>query len=145
MSDGTLAYASPPKKEPPKRKRRHVDHFRTSDEEHAALIELAQGSGLSVDAFCRLKILGEPGARSKRAAPTPASRLRFEHVTAINRAGNLVNQGIKALHELRQAAPEAAERDRLAYELEQMRKLLETAIPALNEALAAVIGDDRKG
>jgi hypothetical protein len=132
-------------KRQPKRQRRHVDHFRTSDEEHAALIELAQAAGLSVDAFCRLKILGEPGARSKRAAPTAASRLRFEHITAINRAGNLVNQGIKALHEIRVSAPDARERDRLAYELEQLRKLLETSIPALNNALAAVMSDDSEG
>src|SRR3954454_14178795 len=121
-------------KKQPNRQRSHVERFRTDDDEHAALHMLAHSSGLSLGAFIRASTIGKPGARSKRAAPTEASRLRFEHVTAINRAGNLVNQGIRALNEIRRAAPDARERDRLAYELEQLRKLLETSIPFLNEA-----------
>ena len=132
-----------PEKKRPKRQRRHVDHFRTDDAEHAELIARAQAAGLSVDAFCRSMTLGDAGARSRRSQPTMDSRLRAQQITAINRAGNLVNQGIRALHEIRQAAAEASGRDRLADEMEAARKLLEGAIPPLMEALQAVLGDDR--
>src|SRR5580704_11821106 len=92
--------AAPAEKKRPKRNRGHVDHFRTNDEEHAELAARAQAAGLSVDAFCRLKTLGDAGPRSKRALPTETSRLRAQHVTAINRVGNLVNQGIYALNRI---------------------------------------------
>ena len=135
-----------PAKEPAKRRRRNVDHFRTDDEEHAELAARARDAGLSVDAFCRLKTLGDPGPRSRRSPPTEDRVLRAQHITAINRAGNLVNQGIHALHDIRQAAPAAVERDRLAYELEAVRKLLQSAIPVLSEAVtAAAAGDVREG
>jgi hypothetical protein len=143
-----LPHVPPPEigKKRPKRQRRHVDHFRTDDVEHAELAARAREAGLSVDAYCRWKTLGDPGARSKRAQPTEASRLKAAHVTAINRAGNLVNQGIHALHVIELEAPEAETRDRLADELEAVRKLLESAIPALVEALhVAAFGDVRKG
>jgi len=133
----------PPKK--PKRKRVHVDHFRTDDDEHAELAARARDAGLSVDAFCRMKTLGDHGPRSRRSQPTKDSQLRAQEITAINRVGNLFNQGIRALHDIRQAAPEVTGRDRLADEMEAARALLQAAMPMLAEALAAVIGDDREG
>lgn len=147
MNDPALAQPptdSAARKQPKRQRSRHV-FVRLSDDELAELERRAQAAGLSSGAYFRKSALGEAGPRSKRAAPTTASRLRFEHITAINRAGNLVNQGIRALNEIALSAPAADHRDRLAYELEQARKLLETAIPALNEALAAVMGDDSEG
>jgi hypothetical protein len=130
----------------PKRQRRHVDHFRTDDAEHAELAARAGAAGLSVDAYCRLKTVGEPGLRSRRSQPTMDSRLRAQHITAINQAGNLVNQGIHALHEIKLAASAAVSRDRLADEIARTRELLEAAIPVLAAALtAAAFGDDREG
>jgi hypothetical protein len=142
-----LPYLPPPddlpgKKKRPKRQRGHVDHFRTDDTEHAELAARAREAGLSVDAYCRLKTLGDPGLRSKRAQPTAASRQRAEQITAINRVGNLINQGIHALNETAMRAPEAGSRDRLADEIAAMRELLQSAIPALNAALAAAVWDD---
>jgi hypothetical protein len=137
---------APAARKRPKRQRGHVDHFRTSDEEHAELLARAREAGLSVDAYCRLKTLGDAGPRSRRGAPSEASRQRAQHITAINRAGNLVNQGIRALNDTARQAPEAGNRDRLADEIEKTRALLQSAIPALREALAgAVAGDDREG
>jgi hypothetical protein len=136
---------SQPEKKQPKRQRRHVDHFRTDDAEHAELAARAKATGLSVDAYCRLKTLGDAGARSRRTQPTKDSRLRAQEITAINRAGNLVNQGIRALHEIRNAAAETTGHDRLTDEIEATRKLLQDAMPVLMAALTAVIGDDREG
>jgi hypothetical protein len=142
MNDPALA--EPPtepaaKKQPKRQRSRHV-FVRLTDAELAELERRGQAAGLSSGAYFRKSALGDAGPRAKRAAPTDASLLKLQHVVAINRAGGLVNQGIRALHEIRQTAPAAVERDRLAYELETVRKLLESAIPALNEALAAVRG-----
>ena len=137
----TLAAA----KKQPKRQRRHVDHFRTDDDEHAELAARARDAGLSVDAYCRMKTLGEPGPRSRRTQPTKDSQLRAQEITAINRAGNLVNQGIRALHESARSAPAAGRRDRLADEMAAANALLQEAMPVLMAALAAVVGDDREG
>jgi hypothetical protein len=140
-----LPHVPPPDaaKKRPKRQRGHVDHFRTDDAEHAELAARAREAGLSVDAFCRLKTLGDAGPRSKRALPTETSRLRAHHITAINRVGNLVNQGVYALNRI---DPEIAARDRLADEVAAARALLQAAMPALREALAAVLsGDDSQG
>jgi hypothetical protein len=126
----------------PKRRRQHVEQFRTDDDEHAALLELAHDAGLSVGAYYRRELLGNPGLRAKRRPPTENSRLKAQHITAINRVGNLVNQGIHSVHEIRLAAPVAVERDRLAYELEAVRKQLDTAFAALSEALNATAGGD---
>jgi hypothetical protein len=90
-----------------------------------------------------LKTLGDAGPRSKRALATAASQQRAQHITAINRAGNLVNQGIYALNRI---DAEAGSRDRLADEVAAARELLESAIPALRRALAAAAsGDDSQG
>ena len=126
-----------PAKEPPKRRRRNVDHFRTDDEEHAELAARARDAGLSVDAFCRLKTLGDPGPRSRRSPPTEDRVLRAQHITAINRAGNLVNQGIHALNEIALKAPQATYRDRLADEIMTTREILRAMQQALDAALAA--------
>jgi hypothetical protein len=71
--------------------------------------------------------------------------LRAQHITAINRVGNLVNQGIHALHVIELQMPEAGSLGRLSDEIAATRELLQSAIPALREALAAVVaGDDRQ-
>lgn len=132
-------------KKRPKRQRGRMAFIRLDDAELADLEIRARAAGLSLGAYCRKAALGDAGPRAKRALPTAASQQRAQHITAINRVGNLVNQGIHALNEIKRTAPEAVERDRLAYELEAVRKLLEKAIPALNEALSGVLGDDRQG
>jgi hypothetical protein len=124
----------------------HVEQFRTDADEHAALVGLAREAGLSLGAYYRHEMIGRAGPRAKRAPPTEASRSRVQHITAINRAGNLVNQGIHALHEIALSAPEASDRDRLADEIAETRELLQSALPLLREALAAVVTpDDREG
>jgi hypothetical protein len=147
MTEAAAILELPPaaEKQPPRRKRSHVDHFRTDDDEHAELAARARDAGLSVDAYCRMKTLGDPGPRSRRSPPTEDSRSRAQEITAINRAGNLVNQGIHGINEIALSAPAAVERDRLAYELEAVRKLLQSAVPALIEALNAAAGDVRQG
>jgi hypothetical protein len=59
-------------------------------------------------------------------------------MAALNHIGGNLNQGFRALNEIRHAAPEAAHRDRLAYELEALRTLFEKGVDALIPALDAV-------
>jgi hypothetical protein len=147
MSDPAAIIELPtdaPAKKQPKRHRSRLKVARYSPDEAAEFDRLATAAGLSDSAFIRVSTIGKQGLpRSRRRPPDEQEQLKLQHVIAINRAGGLVNQGIRALHEIRQAAPAAVERDRLAYELEAVRKLLESAIPALNEALAAVDREPR--
>jgi len=132
----------------PKRQRQHVDHFRTDDDEHAELAARARDAGLSVDAFCRLMCLGDPGPRSRRTKPTVDTKLLARNMAELNRIGGNLNQGIRALNEIALSAPAATERDRLAYELETLRKLFGTAIDEIARTLAAnreALGYDRQG
>src|SRR4051794_32994718 len=141
MNDPALAEPSttaPAAKKQPNRQRRHVDHFRTSDEEHAELAARAAAAGLSVDAFCRLKTLGEPGPRSRRRLPTGDSRERAKALAALNHIGGNLNQGFRALNEIALAAPATTYRDRLAFEIEMLRKELAKELDALTPALEAV-------
>jgi hypothetical protein len=144
MSDITAAVELPPPrpaKKQPKRQRARLKIARYSDDEAAEFDRRATAAGLTDSAFIRVSTIGEQGLpRSRRRPPDEQERLKLQHVIAINRAGGLVNQGIRALHEIRYHAPGTMQRDRLADEIETTRKLLETAIPALNAALAAVRG-----
>jgi hypothetical protein len=132
-----LEIVPPPKKEPARRKRSHVDHFRTDDEEHAELAVRAREAGMSVDAYCRWKTLDDPGPRSRRAAPSEESRLTAQHHIAVNRLGANINQGIRALNEIALKAPEAQSRDQLADEILGLREMLRLAVRAVDETLAA--------
>jgi len=143
--------AAAPKK-PPKRQRRHVDHFRTTDAEHAELSARATAAGLSVDAFCRLMTLGDPGPRSRRRLPTGDTRQRAQAIAALNHIGGNLNQGFRALNEIALAAPSAVERDRLAYELETLRRQFTQGMDALllaldiaRDAFGPGSADDREG
>ena len=135
-----------PKK--PNRQRRHIEHFRTDDAEHIELASRAQAAGLSVNAYSRMQTLGAPGPRARRSPPSERSRLNAQHMAALNRVGNNVNQGVRALNQIALTASEGVSRDRLADEIAQTRGLLETALAALLETLAAnraALGYDREG
>jgi hypothetical protein len=136
----------PPPDAGPKKPKRQKARFVGIRFDDAGLDEAqrrAREAGLSLGAYARQRMIDDAGPRAKRAPPTETSRLRAQHITAINRAGNLVNQGIFALNRI---DPEIGTRDRLADEVAAARELLESTIPALREALAAVLsGDDREG
>ena len=114
---------------------------RLDDTELAELEMRAGAAGLSGGAYVRQAALGDPGPRSKRAAPSEQSRLKADHVVAINRWGNLANQGIRALNEIALKASQATSRDRLADEVIATRDLLRGAVAALTETLAMVRGE----
>ena len=58
------------------------------------------------------------------AAPTERSRLNAQHMAALNRVGNNVNQGVRALNQIALTASAGVSRDRLADEIGQTRELL---------------------
>jgi hypothetical protein len=137
-----------PVRKKPRRRRVHVDHFRTDDAEHAELATRARAAGLSVDAFCRLQTLGATGPRSRRTQPTADTKLLARNMGELNRIGANLNQGFRALNEIALTAPAGIRRDRLADELSELRQLFEQGIAALVpilEANRAALGYDREG
>ena len=130
-----------PEKKVPKRQRPEIKRARYSPDEAAEFDRRATAAGLSDGAFIRVSTIGEQGQpRSRRRPLGEQGQLRAQHVAAINRAGGLVNQGIRALNETALRAPEAGSRDRLADEIKAARELLQPALAALLETLAAVRG-----
>jgi hypothetical protein len=127
---------APEKKKPKRRRARHV-FVRLDDAELAELDTRAREAGLSAGAYFRQAALGDPGPRSKRAAPTEEMRLTAQHQVAVNRLGANINQGIRALNEIALKAPETRSRDRLADEVLATRELLRTMQRAVDDTLAA--------
>jgi len=130
------------------RQRRHVVQFRADDAELAELRRRAWDSGrLSVGAFCRKRALGDPGVRHARGPAPPDVQLLAQHVTALSRIGNNLNQTTRALNELRLLA-DGIEADRLAQRVEDAIAQSEAAIDEVREAVNAVfraLGHDRQG
>jgi hypothetical protein len=147
-----LPYLPPPdtEKKQPRRQRPLLRRARFSFEEADEFDRRAAAAGLSDGAFIRISTIGEAGRpRSQRRPPTGDSRERARAIAALNHIGGNLNQGFRALNEIKLAAPEAVNPDRLAGELTALRELFETGMAALISALEAVrgafSGDVREG
>jgi hypothetical protein len=131
-----------------KRQRQHVVQFRADDAELTELRRRAWDSGrLSVGAFCRKRALGSPGVRHARGPAPLDVRLLVQHLSALNRVGNNLNQTTRALNELRLMADESGA-DRLAQRTEDAIAQSEAAIDEVREAINVVcraLGYDRQG
>jgi len=81
----------------PRRRRNHVEQFRTDDAEHAALEARAREAGLSIGAYARACSLGDAGPRAKRRPPVNGELVARANAE-MNRAGNNLNQIAHALN-----------------------------------------------
>jgi hypothetical protein len=148
----SLPYLPPPEtaKKQPRRQRPLLRRARFSPEEAEEFDRRAAAAGLSDGAFIRISTIGESGRpRSQRRPPTGDSRERARAIAALNHIGGNLNQGFRALNEVKRTAPEEVSRDRLADELAALRELFEPGMAALARALDAVrgafSGDVREG
>lgn len=137
-------------KKQPRRQRPLLRRARFSPEEAEEFDRRAAAAGLSDGAFIRISTIGESGRpRSQRRPPTGDSRERAKAIAALNHVGGNLNQGFRALNEIKLAAPEEVSRDRLAGELAALRELFEAAmavlVPALEAVRGAFSGDVREG
>jgi hypothetical protein len=73
------------------RQRNNKTDTRWDDAEFAALVEKAQETGLSRNAYIRAAVLGTPGPRAKRSAPVDAEALG-RATAALNKVGSNLNQ-----------------------------------------------------
>jgi hypothetical protein len=64
---------------------------RLTPSEYAAIAEKSAAAGLSLSAYARACLLGDPGLRAKRAPPLNRVALG-EAIAALNRVGNNLNQ-----------------------------------------------------
>ena len=94
-----ITWPEPAARKKPNRRRRHVERFRTDDDEHAELERRARDAGLTVHAYSRMRTLGDPGPRARRRAPVDATALAHGLV-AFNRQHSNYNQAVRALNRL---------------------------------------------
>jgi hypothetical protein len=129
-----------------KRQRKHLEKFRTDDEEHAALHEQARACGLSFGAYMRATKLGNAGPRAKRRAPVDAAALT-QALVAFNRAGNNQNQLARGVNELLLIAREQGNErlENLAKELAQAIRGLPMLFAEPVAAVLAALQHDRQG
>ena len=81
-----------------KRRRVHLEKFRTDDNEHAELERRARDAGLSVGAYIRHCTIGPdttPPRRRPRRIPTLETEALMKALVAFNRALNNLNQTAK--------------------------------------------------
>ena len=86
-----------------RRKRQHLEQFRTDDAEHEALHEQLRASGLSLGAYVMqlAEIAGGKVSRPRRRGRAAVDDVALtQAVVAFNRAGNNQNQTVHALNEL---------------------------------------------
>jgi hypothetical protein len=107
----------------PKRRRSHVERFRTDDAEHAELERRARDAGLSVNAYNRLRVLGDAGPRARRRSPVDATAL-MRALVAFNRGNNNLNQLARTGNTLVLFADEH-EAERLLDEARELRRAVE--------------------
>ena len=96
-----------------KRRMQKTAAARLTPEEYAAVLERAARAGLSLSAFARHCLLGDPGPRAKRRPPVEI-QLLGKAVAELNKVGSNINQIAKALNsghrvllpEVRKAAEE---------------------------------------
>jgi hypothetical protein len=129
-----IHWLAPAARKKPNRRRRHIERFRTDDEEHAEIERRARDVGLSVHAFCRMRTLGDPGPRARRRAPVDATALA-QGIVAFNRQHSNYNQAIRALNRLALVA----ESDGTGGDVAQTLRELRTLIELLQEQFAAPV------
>jgi hypothetical protein len=129
----TIHWLEPAAPKKPNRRRRHVERFRTDDEEHAELERRARDAGLTVHAYCRMRTLGDPGPRARRRAPVDATALT-QGLVAFNRQHSNYNQAIRALNTLALVA----DNDGTGNVLRAVREL-QAVIERLQEQFAAPV------
>lgn len=80
-----------PRKKSQKRQRRHQVKTNLLDDEFNAVASKADAAGLSMGAFLRAAMLGNPGPRAQRRLPGDAQLLR-QVLGHLGRVGNNLNQ-----------------------------------------------------
>jgi hypothetical protein len=132
-----------------KRRRRHLEQFRTDDAEHEALHARLTESGLSLGAYVmELAALDGSGQRPRRRRRSPADVAALtQALVGFSRRDNNLNQLAHAGNRLALVADEHSAA-RLADEVRDLRRAIDDlrqdfAVPVA--ALLAVLSDDREG
>jgi hypothetical protein len=134
---------STPRKRP-KRRRGHVEQFRTDDAEHAVLAERARDAGLTVGAYLRASALGDAGPRARRRLPVDREALAHA-VAEFNRAGGNLNQIARALNEIAAREEGRGRLAELVAELTLPIRALRDDFAVPLAAILAALGHDRQG
>jgi hypothetical protein len=126
-----------------KRRRQHLEQFRTDDAEHDALHAKVRANGCnSLGEFVMLlaAIASAPETRPRRRARGSADSAALMHVlVAFNREHNNFNQAVRALNTLVLVAEERSNRQ-LAHEIRRLRHEIALLQQQFAVPLAAILG-----
>jgi hypothetical protein len=133
-----------------KRKRQHLEQFRTDDAERDALREQLRATGLSLGEYVMqlAKIAGGKEARPRRRGRAAFDAVALtQAVVAFNRAGNNQNQIARSLNELLQIAREQsnARLESLVSELAEAVRGIPDLFAEPVAAIMAALDDDSEG
>lgn len=135
-----------------RRKRQHLEQFRTDDTEHETLHEQLRASGLSLGAYV-MQLAEIAGGKVSRPRPRRRGRAAVDDVAltqatvALNRVGNNQNQEVRALNELVLIAREQsnARLETLVLErIEALRRMPDLFAGPV-AAIQAALNDDSEG
>jgi hypothetical protein len=133
-----------------RRKRQHLEQFRTDDTEHETLHEQLRASGLSLGAYVMqlAEIAGGKVSRPRRRGRAAVDDVALTQATvALNRVGNNQNQEVRALNELVLIAREQsnARLETLVLErIEALRRMPDLFAGPV-AAIQAALNDDSEG
>jgi hypothetical protein len=133
-----------------RRKRHHLERFRTDDTEHEALHEQLRERGLSLGAYVMLlaQIAGGKVSRPRRRGRAAVDDVALTQATvALNRVGNNQNQEVRALNELVLIAREQSNARLETMVLERIEGLrrMPDLFAGPVAAIQAALNDDSEG
>jgi hypothetical protein len=113
--------------------------FRSTPDFLAAVRADAKAAGLSVADYVHVSLGGSRSPRARRI-PTEETTALSQLAAMMGRPGSNLNQGIRAVHQIRLAAViDGASRDRLAELIDEAMELLRPAVAEHRECLAAIM------
>jgi hypothetical protein len=98
----------------------------------------AKAAGVSVAGYVASLIDGQPGPRTHHR-PSEATKLLSQILAQMGKRGSLLNQGIRALHQINIVAGEGETRDRLAELIDDLAEQHRAAIAEHRECVAAIL------
>lgn len=99
----------------------------------------AKDAGISVAGYIAALIAGQPGPRTHRS-PNEATQRLAQILAQMGKRGSLLNQGIRALHQINIAAGEGQGRDRLAELIDDLaERHFREAIAEHRECVSAIM------
>lgn len=101
-------------------------------------LDAAKAAGMSLADYIHVTLGGSRSPRARRV-PTELVKVLAQLIPIMGRPGSNLNQGIRAIHQIRLAAGDGMSRDRLGDLLEEALVILRPAAAEHRECVAAIM------